>query len=128
VAERVKAMVRACSDTISGKRDRTLLLLGFAGAFRRSELVALDVEHLEETAEGLRVRIAGSKTDQEGKGETIAIARGAEACPVRALRDWLEAAGIESGPVFRPINKARTVGDQRLTDRSVADIVKAYAG
>src|SRR5689334_20391140 len=64
VANCVKAMVRSCADTLAGKRDRALLLLGFAGAFRRSELVALDVEHLTESAEGLRVLIAGSKTDQ----------------------------------------------------------------
>jgi site-specific recombinase XerD len=128
VAERVKAMVRGCPCTLAGKRDRALLLLGFAGAFRRSELVALNVEHLEESAEGFRVRIAGSKTDQEGQGETIAIARGTEACPVRALRTWLEAAGIESGPIFRPINKSGAVAASRLTDRSVANIVKAYAG
>jgi site-specific recombinase XerD len=128
VAERVKAMVRGCPDTLAGKRDRALLLLGFAGAFRRSELVALDVEHLEESAEGLRVRITGSKTDQEGVGQTVAIARGVETCPVRALREWLDAAGIEFGPIFRPINKSGVVAASRLTDRSVANIVKAYAG
>src|SRR6266550_4934186 len=69
-----------------------------------------------------------SKTDQEGEGATIAIARGDVACPVKALRAWLDAAGIETGPVFRPINKAGTVADSRLTCRSVANIVKAYAG
>jgi len=128
IAEWIKAMVRTCPDTVAGKRDRALLLLGFAGAFRRSELVALDVEHVEETVDGLRVLIACSKTDQEGEGATIAIARGSDACPVRALREWLDAAGIESGPIFRPINKAGTVSEQRLTDRSVANLVKAYAG
>jgi hypothetical protein len=74
------------------------------------------------------VLIAVSKTDQEGNGTTIAIARGATACPVEAVRDWLDAADIESGPIFRPINKAGTVLNSRLTDRSVANIVKAYAG
>jgi integrase len=76
VADRIKAMVRGCLDTLAGKRDRALILLGFAGAFRRSELVALDVEHLKECEEGLRVHIARSKTDQDGEGVTIAIARG----------------------------------------------------
>jgi site-specific recombinase XerD len=128
LAGRIKAMVRACPDNLAGKRDRALLLLGFAGAFRRSELVALDVEHLQESEEGLRVLITGSKTDQEGKGATIAITRGAEVCPVRALREWLGAAGIQAGPIFRPINKAGSVNAARLTDRSVANIVKAYAG
>jgi integrase len=73
--------------------------LGFSGAFRRSELVALDVEHLEETPEGLRAFIAASKTDQDAEGAAIAIARGSSvACPVTAVRDWLDAAGITSGP------------------------------
>jgi site-specific recombinase XerD len=128
VVDRLKAMAAACPDTITGRRDRALLLLGFGGAFRRSELVALDVEHLTEAAEGLRVYIAQSKTDQDAEGVTIAIARGSSACPVEALRDWLDMAGIESGPVFRPINKAGTISASRLTDRSVANIVKACAG
>src|SRR5262249_9657248 len=88
-----------------GLRDRALVLLGFAGAFRRSELVALDVGHIEQTEAGLRVTIAQSKTDQEGKGETIAILRGDVACPVKALTDWLTAAAITQGPVFRPVGK-----------------------
>lgn len=128
IATRIKAMVAACPATVAGKRDRALLLLGFGGALRRSELVALDVEHIEETSEGLRVLIAKSKTDQDAEGVTIAISRGSsEACPVAALREWLDTAHIESGPVFRPINKAGTVSTERLTDRSVANLVKAYA-
>ncbi len=128
VAAKMKGMVATAPDRLSGLRDRALLLLGFAGAFRRSELVALDVSDIEETESGLRVTIRRSKTDQEGEGATIAIARGDVACPEKALRAWLDAAGIESGPVFRPINKAGTVANSRLTDRSVANIVKAYAG
>ncbi|MDH2402013.1 site-specific integrase [Bradyrhizobium sp. SSUT18] len=128
VAGRIKSMVAACPATIAGKRDRALLLLGFGGAFRRSELVALDVEHIEETPEGLLVLIAKSKTDQDAEGVTIAVARGsAETCPAAALRDWLDAAGIEAGPVFRPVNKAGVVSAERLTDQSVALVVKAYA-
>jgi hypothetical protein len=68
------------------------------------------------------------KTDQERSGVTIAIAKGDIACPAKALRAWLDAAGIESGPIFRPIDKGGTVRASRLTDRSVANIVKAYAG
>jgi integrase len=127
LAEMMHAMVQGCADTLAGKRDRALLLLGFAGAFRRSELMALDVKHIEETTDGLRVLIASSKTDQESEGVTTAIARGSTACPVRAVLDWLEAAGVESGPIFRPINKAGTVSEHRLTDQSVAKLVKAYA-
>src|ERR1700753_4233759 len=101
LAERVRAMIAASPDTLAGKRNRALILLGFAGAFRRSELVALDVADIEETPAGLRVTIRQSKTDQDGEGATIAIARGTIACPVRALREWLDAAGIESGALFR---------------------------
>jgi site-specific recombinase XerD len=128
LAERVRAMIAASPDTLAGKRDRALILLGFAGAFRRSELVALDVADIEETAAGLRVIIRQSKTDQDGEGTTIAIARGVVACPVRALRAWLDAAGIVSGALFRSVNKAGRVATARLTDRSVANIVKAMAG
>jgi integrase len=112
---------------LAGLRDRALLLLGFAGALRRSEIVALDVADIEEIESGLLVTIRHSKTDQEGKGVTIAIARGDVACPVKVLREWLSSAGIETGPLFRPINKAGRVAQARLTDRSVANIVKAYA-
>jgi hypothetical protein len=73
------------------------------------------------------VKIRGSKTDQERAGATIAIARGDVTCPAKALREWLDAGGIESGPIFRPIDKGGTVPTTRLTDRSVANIVKAYA-
>jgi site-specific recombinase XerD len=127
VAAKVRSMVAMAPDRLSGLRDRALLLLGFAGAFRRSELVALDVSDITEVKTGLLVTIRRSKTDQEGEGVTIAIARGDVACPARALREWLDAAGIATGPIFRPINKAGMVAAGRLTDRSVANIVKAYA-
>ena len=127
LADEMKTMVGTCPNSLAGKRDRALLLLGFAGAFRRSELVALDVEHIQAAAGGLRVLIANSKTDQEGLGSTIAICRGTEACPVRALHDWLDTSGIESGPIFRPIGKSGVVGAKRLSDRTVANVVKAYA-
>jgi integrase len=127
VAETLRDMARAAPDRIKGLRDRALLLLGFGGAFRRSELVALNVADLEETDEGLRVTIRRSKTDQEGQGVTIAIVRGGACCPVKALRAWLDAAGITEGPVFRPVRKGGNVRDQRLSAKSVNDIVKAYA-
>jgi site-specific recombinase XerD len=127
VAGKMLSMVAAAPDKLAGLRDRALLLVGFGGALRRSELVALDVKDIEETETGLLVTIRGSKTDQERAGATIAIARGDVACPARALRGWLDAAGIEAGPIFRPIDKGGTVRTSRLTCRSVANIVKAYA-
>lgn len=121
-------------DTLTGKRDRALLALGFAGAFRRSELVALDVEDLREDPEGLRVMVRRSKVDQEGRGFEKAIPTGRYVQPVRLVREWLDAAGITSGPVFRPVSRSgrvrssRQVGElpPRLTDRSVANILQAY--
>ncbi|MET3840440.1 integrase [Bradyrhizobium sp. OAE829] len=109
VAARMKSMAALAPANLTGMRDRALLLIGFAGAFRRSELVALDVADLLEADEGLRIRIRRGKTDQEGEGRSIAIPRGDVICPVKALRAWLVAAKIETGPIFRPIDKAGTV-------------------
>jgi site-specific recombinase XerD len=127
VAPQVVRMVAHMPAGLIGLRDRAVLLLGFAGAFRRSELVALDVADLAENQTGLVVNVRGSKTDQERQGEIIAIARGRVTCPVEALRVWLHAARIEAGPIFRPIDRGGTVRDLRLTCRSVANIVKAGA-
>jgi len=111
-------------------RDRSILTIGLAGAFRRSELAALQVEDLEETAEGYRVIVRRSKTDQEGRGQIKVIVYGQDpaTCPVLLLRTWLARAGIEAGPIFRPVNKSGVVGDRALSGRSVADIVKSCAG
>jgi site-specific recombinase XerD len=126
-AERIIAMALATGDGLKGLRDRALLLLGFAGAFRRSELVALDCADIEESETGLKITIRHSKTDQEGEGATIAIVRGSIACPVEALKAWRDAAaGITTGPIFRSIRKGGRVG-ARLSAQSVADIVKAHA-
>jgi site-specific recombinase XerD len=126
-AERVIGMAPLAGTRLSAVRDRALLLIGFAGAFRRSELVALNVDDIEETPEGLRVTIRRSKTDQEGHGQVIAIPRGVIACPVTALKAWLEAAAITEGAVFRPIAKGGRIRPTRLTDRSVTAIVKVHA-
>jgi site-specific recombinase XerD len=110
-------------------RDRALLLLGFAGAFRRSELVALNVEDIEPVPEGLLVTICRSKTDQESLGRKVAIPRGDAACPVAALVAWRAAASIDAGPLFRRVWNRRNqrVGAGRLTARMVARIVKDAA-
>lgn len=126
-ADRLLAMVPRPDGSLSTLRDRALLLLGFAGAFRRSELVALNVADLEELPEGLRVTIRRGKTDQEARGTVIAIVRGEVACPVASVRDWLQSAEINDGPLFRPIRRGDHVQNGRLTDRSVASIVKAHA-
>jgi site-specific recombinase XerD len=125
-AERIVAMALAAREDNKGLRDRAVLLIGFAGAFRRSELVALNVEDLEESELGFKVTIRHSKTDQEGAGQVIAIIRGSVACPVAALKAWLQVAGITAGPIFRSVKKGGAVAG-RLPAQSVADIVKTYA-
>ncbi|KZB99365.1 Tyrosine recombinase XerC [Methylobacterium radiotolerans] len=108
-AEILAALLMRTPDTLTGKRDRALLALGFAGAFRRSELVALDVEDLREDPEGLRVMVRRSKVDQEGRGFEKAIPHGRFIRPVALVREWLDAAGITSGPVFRPVSRSGRV-------------------
>lgn len=108
-AEILAALLMRTPDTLTGKRDRALLALGFAGAFRRSELVALDVEDLREDPEGLRVMVRRGKTDQEGRGFEKAIPHGRFIRPVALVREWLDAAGITSGPVFRPVSRSGRV-------------------
>jgi site-specific recombinase XerD len=117
------------AQTLQGLRDRALVLLGFAGALRRSELVALVVAHLERRPEGFTMRIAGSKTDQEGQGQVVAIARVPDSpyCPVQAVLDWLVVAEIASGALFRRMHRGDRLGSSRLTDQSVALVIKRLA-
>jgi site-specific recombinase XerC len=119
----------ATGTSLRELRDRAVLLLGFAGAFRRSELVALDVADIEDVPEGLLITIRRSKTDQEGQGRKVAIPRGEIACPVAALKAWLEAAGITEGAVFRRVFNKRNqrVSAARLGACNVAAIVKVAA-
>ena len=121
----IKTLLGVCGDDLAGARDRALLLLGFAAALRRSELVGLDLEHVTWTEAGLTLLIARSKTDAEGHGAAIAIPRGAAAatCPVRTLRAWLEAAEIGAGPLFRKVSRGGTVGGLRLGDDAVRQIL-----
>jgi integrase len=126
-AERILTMVAHQPASLVGKRDRALLLLGFAGAFRRSELAALNVEDLTFGADGVDVMIRRSKTDQEGAGQVVAIPRGVHLMPVEALQDWLAAAGITSGPIFRAVSRSGLVGIDAITGHTVANVVKRYA-
>jgi site-specific recombinase XerD len=126
-AERLSAMLAACPDTLKGKRDRALLALGFAGAFRRSELVALTVADMEVVPDGMRVLIRRSKTDQEGEGREVCIPNGEAVRPVEAVQAWLRDAGISDGPVFRAVDRYGRVGRDGLTGESVAEVVKLYA-
>jgi integrase len=98
-----------------------------AGAFRRSELVALTVADLVDAPDGYRVMIRRSKTDQEGAGQEIAIPRGCRIETVKLVQAWLRAAGITEGPVFRPVLKGSRVPNEPLSGHSAAAIVKRYA-
>jgi site-specific recombinase XerD len=124
----LKLLVAALPDTTAGVRDRALLLIGFAGAFRRSELVALDVADVEFTREGAIITIRRSKTDQDGAGRKVGIPRGKLAAtdPVCALTAWLELLD-SSGPIFRAVDKLHRIRPTRLSGYDVARIVKRTA-
>ena len=126
-ADLIGQMLALCPDSMIGKRDRALLCLGFAGAFRRSELCALDVADLTEVPDGLRILIRRSKGDQEGQGQEVAIPRGYKLRPVEAVQTWLAAAAISDGPVFRAVGRGGRVSCAALADDSAARIVKRYA-
>jgi integrase len=121
----LKKLGEVCESGPAGNRDRALLLTGFAGALRRSELVALDVERLTWSNDGVKLLLEKSKTDKEGEGAEVMIVFGRHeaTCPVRALRRWLDAAAIRSGPVFRKVNKAGRVEARRLSEDAVRQIL-----
>jgi site-specific recombinase XerD len=127
-ADRLKAMLDACGDSLQGKRDRALLAVGFGGALRRSELAGIQVDDIEATQEGLRIRLRQSKTDQDSRGQTVPVLDGRNLQVKAALADWLAASGITSGPVFRTLGKGDRVLPTAITGRSIADIVKRRAG
>lgn len=128
--EHLAAMLtRLDAQPISNKRTRDLALLqvGFFGAFRRSELVAIQVEHLTWEPEGLIVLLPQSKTDQQGQGRFRALPRGRQGvCPVHALRHWLDTAGIHKGPVFRGVNRWDHVQATGLTPGAVNLLIKSW--
>jgi len=125
----LRRIVADLSEGLQGVRDRALLLCGFAGGSRRSELAALRVEDLEDSPDGLVVRLQRSKTDQEGQGRLVALPYGSDpqTCPVRAVRAWMEAGQITAGPLFRGINRHGTLS-AAMHPSSVAYIVKRCAG
>lgn len=125
----LRKMIDTMPPGVLGVRDRALLLAGFAGGFRRSELVGLDVEDVTFVEAGVELQIRQSKTDQRGVGALKVIAKGERAvtCPVTALKAWLDLAGLATGPVFRGVNRHGRVATARLTEHSVALVVKRAA-
>lgn len=133
--EDLRRMIDAIQVEIEGKsrligfRDKALLLLGFAGAFRRSELVSLQLCDLKLVRDGYIVKLKRSKTDQQGEGRYIAIPYGSNpsTCPVRALRDWIDVGCLLEGPLFMPINRHGQKSMKTMSSHAVAIIVKKYA-
>lgn len=119
------AVLAAMSNSLNDVRDRALLLIGFAGGFRRSELIGLDLEDIQHAPQGLIVTLRRSKTDQEGRGRKLGIPFGrAKWCPVAALRDWVVGADIERGPIFRPISRHGQVSPSRLSGEAVCAVLR----
>ena len=111
-------------------RDRAILLLGFMGAFRRSEISGLDAEDISFVPQGMVITITHSKTDQMSVGQQVGIPYLEEPqyCAVRAVQDWLKDSGISSGPLFRSISKWGKVSPHRLSDKSINLVIKKYVG
>jgi integrase len=129
LASDIRAMIGAMQDGLLATRDRAVLLVGFAGALRRSELVALNHNDVEVTREGLVVTLRRSKTDQEAQGRKIGIPYGSDprTCPVRALEAWLDESCISEGPLFRYVNRHGKLQPGRLSPYAVALVVKRRA-
>jgi integrase len=125
----IRAIVAATDVGLIGARDRALILLGSAGAFRRSELVGLDMDDCAFGKDGLTVTLRRSKVDQEGQGRKIGIPYGSnpDTCPVRTVQAWMEAAGVAAGPLFRSINRHGRLKPGRLSGIDVARVTKKLA-
>jgi site-specific recombinase XerD len=128
LTDNLRSLMKAIPDSLIGKRDAALLLLGFAGGFRRSELVALTLADVEFCEDGAKVTLRRSKTDQEGQGRVVGVPFGSnlQLCPVRTLRHWLTAAGIGDGPLFRGVDRHGNVASSALTDQMVGRVLKQY--
>ena len=122
----IRRIVAGCPETLSGLRDRALVLVGFAGAFRRSKLAAIDCAHLSFTKDGLVIDLCRSKTDQEAAGRKVGIPFGKEeaTCPVRALQSWLAMSGVTSGAVFRGVTRVGKPSRRGLHKDCVGWILK----
>jgi integrase len=121
----IHSIVAPLGSSLRDLRDHALLLVGFHGAFRRSELSAVDCESIALSAQGMVITIRKSKTDQERKGRDVAIPRGmASICPVRALECWFDVSGISEGAVFRPIDRVGRISKEALSADAVSVILK----
>jgi site-specific recombinase XerD len=116
------------TEEIKKFRDRSILLIGFSGGFRRNEIISLDYEDLDFVTEGLKINLKRSKTDQFGEGSIKALPYfdNSQYCPVISLKKWIEVSSISSGPLFRRFSKGSKLTENRLTDQTVALLIKKY--
>ena len=116
------------NEEIMRVRDRSIILIGFSGGFRRNEIVSLDYDDLDFVSEGLKINLKRSKTDQFGEGSVKGLPYfdNTRYCPVLSLKKWIEISNIKSGPLFRRFSKGSKLTDNRLTDQTVALIIKKY--
>jgi len=116
------------NENIKKLRDRSIILIGFSGGFRRNEIVALDYDDLDFVSEGLKINIKRSKTDQFGEGSKKALPYfdNSQYCPVVSLQKWIKISKINSGSLFRRFSKGSKLSENRLTDQTVALLIKAY--
>jgi len=116
------------TENIKKFRDRSIILIGFSGGFRRNEIVALDYDDLDFVTEGLKISVKRSKTDQFGEGSVKGLPyfNNIQYCPVLSLKNWIEISRIRSGPLFRRFSKGTKLSEKRLTDQTVALLIKKY--
>ena len=126
--ELIKVIDEQDKKEIKKLRDRTIILIGFSGGFRRNEIVSLDFDDLDFVPEGLKINLRSSKTDQFGEGFTKALPYfdNSKFCPVVSLKKWIEISKISTGPLFRKFVKGSKLSDKRLTDQTVALLIKEY--
>ena len=116
------------NEEIKKLRDRSIILIGFSGGFRRNEIVSLDYDDLDFVTEGVKINLKRSKTDQFGEGSVKGLPYfdNSQYCPVITLKKWIEASNIDSGPLFRRFTKGSKLTESRLTDQTVALLIKKY--
>jgi len=124
----INAIDKYNKEEIKIFRDRSIILIGFSGGFRRNEIVSLDYDDLDFVPEGLKINLRRSKTDQFGEGFTKALPYfdNSQYCPVVSLKKWIEISKIKSGAVFRRFSKGSKLSENRLTDQTVALLIKKY--
>ena len=126
--EIINVIDQQSKEEIKKLRDRSIILIGFSGGFRRNEIVSLDFDDLDFVEEGLKINIKRSKTDQFGEGfiKALPYFDSSQYCPVVSLKKWIEISKIKSGPVFRRFVKGSKLSENRLTDQTVALLIKEY--